>query len=132
MPSGLGRHARAQFASGVWLRRQRRLTDARAPLREALETFDSLGLTRRAEQAYRELRASGQTIRNRTSTTLAELTAQELQIARLAAEGLSNKEIGERLYLSPRTIGSHLYKIFPKLGITSRTQLRDAVGPHEF
>jgi DNA-binding CsgD family transcriptional regulator len=123
------RTARAQFAYGAWLRRQRRLSDARAPLREALETFDSLGLTRRAEQANRELRASGETTRNRTSSTWAELTAQELQIARLAAEGLSNKEIAERLYLSPRTIGSHLYKIFPKLGITSRTQLRDALGP---
>jgi DNA-binding NarL/FixJ family response regulator len=125
------RNARAQLAFGVWLRRQRRHTDARAPLRDALETFVSLGLTRRAEQAHRELRASGETTRNRGPSSWAELTAQELQIARLAAEGLSNKEIGERLYLSPRTIGTHLYKIFPKLGITSRTQLRDALGQHE-
>jgi len=125
------RTARAQLAYGAWLRRQRRLTDARAPLREALETFDSLGLTRRAEQAHRELRASGESTRNRSSSAWAELTAQELQIAHLAAEGLSNKEIAERLYLSPRTIGSHLYKIFPKLGITSRAQLRDALGAQQ-
>ena len=76
-----------------------------------------------AEQARVELRAAGERVAVRTSTTQDLLTAQELQIARLAAEGLSNREIGERLFLSPRTISTHLYRIFPKLDITSRGQL---------
>ena len=67
--------------------------------------------------------------RRRAPEAWAQLTPQELQIAQLAAEGLSNREIGERLYLSHRTVGSHLYRLFPKLGVTSRTQLRDALGP---
>ena len=80
------------------------------------------------ERARQELRASGETSRRRTPDAWDELTPQELQIAQMAAAGLTNREIGERLYLSHRTIGSHLYRIFPKLGITSRAELRDAVG----
>jgi len=119
--------ARSQLAYGEWLRRHRRMTQSRAPLREAAETFDALGLLRYAERARRELRASGETVRRREPGAWAQLSPQELQIAQLAAEGLSNREIGEQLYLSHRTVESHLYRLFPKLGITSRTQLRDAL-----
>jgi DNA-binding CsgD family transcriptional regulator len=120
--------ARAQLAYGVWLRRRRRMTQSRAPLREAAETFDALGLLRYAERARRELRASGETVRRRDPGAWAQLSPQELQIAQLAAEGLSNREIGEQLYLSHRTVESHLYRLFPKLGVTSRAQLRDALN----
>ena len=121
--------ARAQLAYGAWLRRQRRGADSRAPLREAARVFDALGLRRFAERARRELRASGERARRRVPEAWTELSPQELQIAQLAAEGLSNREIGERLYLSHRTVSTHLYRLFPKLGITSRTQLRDALEP---
>ena len=121
--------ARAQLAYGQWLRRQHRDTDARAPLREAAQVFDALGQQRYADQALRELRATGERARRRTPEAWTELSPQELQIAQLAAEGLSNREIGQRLYLSHRTIGTHLYNVFPKLGITSRAQLRDALPP---
>jgi DNA-binding CsgD family transcriptional regulator len=120
--------SRAQLAYGAWLRRQHRMTESRAPLREAAQTFDALGLLRYAERARRELRASGEAPRRRRPESWAQLTPQELQIAQLAADGLSNREIGERLYLSHRTVGSHLYRLFPKLGVTSRGQLRDALG----
>ncbi len=119
--------ARAQLAYGAWLRRRRRMTQSRAPLREAAETFEALGLLRYAERARRELRASGETVRRRDPGAWAQLSPQELQIAQLAAEGLSNREIGEQLYLSHRTVESHLYRLFPKLGVTSRAQLRDAL-----
>jgi DNA-binding CsgD family transcriptional regulator len=122
--------ARARLACGVWLRRvQRRATDARPPLREAAEIFNALGQETYAERALRELRASGETARRRAPEAWAELTPQELQIAQLAAQGLSNKEIGERLYVSYRTVGTHLYHHFPKLGITSRSQLQEALKP---
>jgi DNA-binding CsgD family transcriptional regulator len=121
--------ARAQLAYGTWLRRRRRMTESRTPLREAAQTFDAFGLIRFAERARRELRASGEAPRRRRPETWAQLTPQELQIAQLAGDGLSNREIGERLYLSHRTVGSHLYRLFPKLGVTSRSQLRDALGP---
>jgi DNA-binding CsgD family transcriptional regulator len=123
--------ARAQLAYGEWLRRQRRGADSRGPLREAARVFDALGLRRLAERARRELRASGERARRRVPEAWAQLSPQELQIAELAAEGLSNREIGERLYLSHRTVSTHLYRIFPKLGITSRTQVRDALGPSQ-
>jgi DNA-binding CsgD family transcriptional regulator len=121
--------ARAQLAYGGWLRRQRRGADSRAPLREAARVFDALGLRRLADRTRRELRASGERARRRVPEAWTELSPQELQIAQLAAEGLSNREIGERLYLSHRTVSTHLYRLFPKLGITSRTQLRDALEP---
>jgi DNA-binding CsgD family transcriptional regulator len=121
--------ARAQLAYGAWLRRHRRMTQSRAPLREAAETFEALGLLQYAERARRELRASGERVRSRVPGGWAQLSPQELQIAQLAAEGLSNREIGEQLYLSHRTVESHLYRLFPKLGVTSRAQLRDALNP---
>jgi DNA-binding NarL/FixJ family response regulator len=74
-----------------------------------------------ADRAHRELRASGETVRKRRAEAWDELTPQELQIAQLAADGLTNREIGERLYISHRTVGTHLYQLFPKLGVTSRT-----------
>jgi DNA-binding CsgD family transcriptional regulator len=120
---------RTLFSFGRWLRRQRRSADARGPLREAIERFDALGAGRWSERARQELRATGEKIGPRTPDARDRLTAQELQIAQLAAEGLSNREIGERLFLSHRTIGSHLYRIFPKLGIAARAQLRDALAP---
>jgi DNA-binding CsgD family transcriptional regulator len=119
--------ARAQLAYGVWLRRHRRDMDSRAPLRSAVQVFDALGQRLYADRALRELRASGLRARRRVPEAWTELSPQELQIAQLAAEGLSNREIGQRLYLSHRTIGTHLYNVFPKLGITSRAQLRAAL-----
>jgi DNA-binding CsgD family transcriptional regulator len=119
--------ARTLFSFGTWLRRQRRDVESRAPLREAIELFDILGATRWSDRARQELRATGEILGPRRPDARDQLTAQELQIAQLAARGLSNREIGERLFLSHRTIGSHLYRTFPKLGITSRTQLRDAL-----
>ena len=119
--------ARAQLAYGQWLRRQHRDVDSRVPLREAAQAFDALGRRRYADRALRELRASGERARRRVPEAWTELSPQELQIAQLAAEGLSNREIGQRLYLSHRTIGTHLYNLFPKLGITSRAQLRAAL-----
>ena len=122
--------ARTLFSLGRWLRRQRRNADSRSPLRDAINLFDALGATRWSERARQELRATGEKIGPRTPDARDRLTAQELQIAELAAAGLSNREIGERLFLSHRTIGSHLYRIFPKLGITARAQLRAALEPH--
>ncbi|MHB8690010.1 MAG: ATP-binding protein [Solirubrobacteraceae bacterium] len=119
--------ARTLFSFGCWLRRQRRSAESRKPLRNAIDLFDALGATRWSMRARQELRATGETIGQRTPDARDRLTAQEMQIASLAAEGLSNREIGERLFLSHRTIGSHLYRIFPKLEITSRAQLRDAL-----
>jgi ATP/maltotriose-dependent transcriptional regulator MalT len=121
--------ARTLFSFGRWLRRQRRSADSRAPLRDAIGVFDALGATRWSERARQELRATGEKIGPRTPDARDRLTAQELQIAQLAAAGLSNREIGERLFLSHRTIGSHLYRIFPKLGITARSQLPASLQP---
>jgi DNA-binding CsgD family transcriptional regulator len=121
--------ARTQLAYGTWLRRRRHNTESRAPLREAADTFTALGSTRLADRAQRELRASGETVRPRRPEVWAQLTPQELQIAQLAADGLTNREIGERLYISHRTVGSHLYQLFPKLGVTSRTELRAVLEP---
>jgi DNA-binding CsgD family transcriptional regulator len=120
--------ARLQLALGSWLRRQRRSAESRAPLRAASETFDALGTAPWSERARRELRASGETSRRRAPDARDELSPQEFQIARMAADGLSNREIGQQLYLSPRTIASHLYTVFPKLGVTARSQLRALLG----
>jgi ATP/maltotriose-dependent transcriptional regulator MalT len=119
--------ARTLFAFGSWLRRQRRGLESRPALREAIELFDLFGAVRWSDRARQELRATGETLGPRHPDARDRLTAQELHIAQLAAQGLSNRDIGERLFLSHRTIGSHLYRIFPKLGITSRTQLRDTL-----
>ena len=121
--------ARIQLGYGQWLRRQRQIAESRAVLRAARDTFDALGCAPWGDQARRELRASGERSRRRVPEARDQLTAQELQIAQLAAQGLSNREIGQRLFLSHRTIGTHLYKVFPKLGITSRTELGAALAP---
>jgi DNA-binding CsgD family transcriptional regulator len=115
--------ARLQLAYGAWLRRQRRVSESRGPLRAARQVFDALGCVPWGERARQELRASGEQSRPRVAGARDQLTPQELQIAQMAADGLTNREIGEKLYLSHRTIGSHLYRIFPKLDITSRAQL---------
>jgi DNA-binding CsgD family transcriptional regulator len=115
--------ARTEFAYGEFLRRGRRRKEARAHLRAALETFDTLGARLWAERARVELRASGQTARRRDPSTIDELTAQELQIARRVADGHTNREIAGQLFLSPRTIDFHLRNVFRKLGISSRGEL---------
>ena len=115
--------ARLQLHRGRWLRRRRRVADSRAPLRAASDVFETVGAAALAERARRELRASGERIRRREITEWDQLSPQETEIAHLAAEGLSNREIGEQLFLSHRTVGAHLYRIFPKLGVTSRGQL---------
>jgi DNA-binding CsgD family transcriptional regulator len=116
--------ARAYLLYGEWLRRERRRADARIQLRTAYEMLDSMGVGAFAERARRELLATGETARKRTPAVKNdELTAQEVLIARLASEGLSNPEIGARLYISAHTVQYHLRKIFAKLGITARSQL---------
>jgi DNA-binding CsgD family transcriptional regulator len=120
--------ARIQLAYGQWLRRDRRIAASRTVLRTARDTFDALGCMPWGEQARRELRASGERSRRRVPEARDQLTAQELQIAQLAAQGLSNREIGQRLYLSHRTISTHLYRVFPKLGITARAELGAALA----
>jgi len=115
--------ARTHLVYGEWLRRQRRPADAREQLRGAYQMLVAIGMDGFAERARRELRAAGGSARRRAATTTVELTAQEAQIARLAGEGLSNPEIGARLFLSPRTVQYHLGKVFTKLDITSRAQL---------
>ena len=119
---------RLLLAYGGWLRRQRRPADARAPLREARDIFDALGASPWSDRAREELRASGEASRRRTEQVWEMLTPQELHVAQLAAEGLSNKEIGARLYLSHRTVGYHLHRIFSKTGITARSGLRSIVA----
>ena len=122
--------ARLLLAYGEWLRRQRRIAESRAPLRTARDAFDALGAGPWGERARQELRASGEASRPRPHEMRDRLTPQELQIAQMAAEGFSNREIGDRLFLSHRTVGSHLYRIFPKLGVTARSELRDALSSH--
>ncbi|MFE4644342.1 LuxR C-terminal-related transcriptional regulator, partial [Streptomyces sp. NPDC056730] len=113
-----------------WLRRRRRVAEARAPLTEALEIFRRLGARPWVERARAESRAAGLDVTDSAPDALAGLSPQQRQIIGLAARGLTNREIGERLFLSPRTVGSHLYRSFPKLGITARSQLRDLIeGP---
>ena len=116
--------ARAHLIYGEWLRRERRRIDARVQLRTAHHMLETMGMAAFAERARRELVATGETARKRTAiTSSVELTAQETQIARLARDGLSNPEIGTRLFISAKTVQYHLRKVFAKLGITSRSQL---------
>ncbi|MEU4235764.1 LuxR C-terminal-related transcriptional regulator [Actinoplanes sp. NPDC026619] len=114
--------ARLQLTYGASLRRSYRVAESRPPLRSAAATFDALGATPWADRARAELRATGET-RRKPMDALAALTPQEQQIARLVAQGLSNREIGERLFLSPRTISTHLYRIYPKVQVRSRADL---------
>ena len=115
--------ARTHLVYGEWLRRRDRRVDAREQLRTAHKMLTDMGLVAFAERAAAELRASGETARRRTVETRGDLTARESQIARLARDGLSNPEIGTRLFISPRTVEYHLHKVFGKLGIASRAQL---------
>jgi DNA-binding CsgD family transcriptional regulator len=119
--------ARAHLLYGEWLRRQRRRADAATQLRTAHEMFDTIGMRAFAQRARRELRATGETARRRTASPHEQLTPQEAQMAQLARAGLSNPEIAAQLFLSPRTVEYHLAKVFTKLGITSRRQLRQAL-----
>jgi len=119
--------ARAHLLYGEWLRREGRRVDARAQLRAAHEMFAAIGMLAFAERARRELLATGEHVRLRTFDRQGELTPQEAQIARLARAGLSNQEIGAQLFLSARTVEWHLGKVFAKLEISSRRQLRRAL-----
>jgi ATP/maltotriose-dependent transcriptional regulator MalT len=127
--------ARAHLLYGEWLRRERRRGEAREQLRTACQMLDAMGMEAFAERARRELLATGETVakrtvpaaRTRTAGSGEPLTAQEAQVARLARDGLSNPEIGARLFISPRTVQYHLGKVFTKLGISSRGQLHRAL-----
>jgi DNA-binding CsgD family transcriptional regulator len=120
--------ARIELAYGERLRRAGAVSDARSHLAAALATFERLGATPWIERAANELRATGQTRVRAIAGGRAALTPQEFEIATLAASGLSNKEIAQRMFLSPRTVAAHLYRAFPKLGVTSRAGLRDALN----
>jgi DNA-binding CsgD family transcriptional regulator len=119
--------ARVRLAYGERLRRARAAAESRIQLETALAAFQKLGAAPWAARAELELRATGRTRTSSASAGTVALTPQELQIARLAASGLTNKQIAERLFLSPRTVSGHLYQAFPKLGITKRAALRDAL-----
>jgi DNA-binding CsgD family transcriptional regulator len=116
--------ARVQLLYGEWLRREGRRVDARVQLRTAYESLSAMGLEAFADCARRELLATGETVRRRTPDAFAQLTAQEARTAQLAAEGLTNPEIGAALYISPRTVEWHLRRIFIKLGVSTRRQLK--------
>jgi DNA-binding CsgD family transcriptional regulator len=119
--------AQLQLDYGEWLRRQRRINDAKPVLGAALETFRNLAAPPWIRRAEAELRACGvaETVTPTTQDALAELTAQQREIVILASRGFTNAEIADRLFLSPRTVASHLYRSYPKLGIAGRHQLRD-------
>jgi DNA-binding CsgD family transcriptional regulator len=121
------RVARARLLYGEWLRRENRRVDARTQLRAAYDAFTAMGATGFAHRAGRELTATGETVRKRVAGAPVDLTAQEAQIARLAAAGRTNPEIGAALFLSPRTVEWHLRKVFGKLGVTSRRELAGAL-----
>jgi DNA-binding NarL/FixJ family response regulator len=123
--------ARLDLAHGSWLRRHRQVTTSRAHLQSAFYTFEALHAQGWARRAARELRAGGAREALAVEAPRADLSPQEWQIAQLAAAGLSNRDIGQQLYLSHRTVASHLYRIFPKLGITSRVQLHSYLQQHQ-
>ena len=115
--------ARTRLLYGTWLRRARRKTEARTQLRAAVDHLDRIHAIPWAERARAELRAAGGATGQPDRAGPLLLTPRELQVARLAAQRLSNRDIAAQLFLSPRTVGYHLYKAYPKLGITSRSQL---------
>jgi len=121
--------ARAHLLYGEWLRRERRRLDARERLRTAHEMFTEMGVEAFAGRAARELLATGERVRKHSVETREELTSHEAQVARLARDGLSNAEIGERLFISQHTVAYHLRNVFSKLGITSRNELSQALPP---
>ncbi len=121
--------ARAQLRYGEWLRRENRRVDAREQLRGAHDAFSGMGSVAFAERARSELLATGETLRRRAPETRDQLTAQEAQVARLAGDGHTNAEIGAQLFLSPRTVEYHLHKVFVKLDVSSRKELRTALVP---
>jgi DNA-binding NarL/FixJ family response regulator len=121
--------ARTHLLYGEWLRRGRRRVDAREQLRTAHEMLATMGIDAFADRARRELVATGETVRKHTLETRDELTAQEMQIALLARDGLSNPEIGTRLFISPQTVKYHLRKVFIKLDISARHELDRALPP---
>jgi DNA-binding CsgD family transcriptional regulator len=122
--------AQLRLDHAEWLRRRRRINDAKPVLTEALGTFQRLGARSWAQRAQAELRASGVAVAGAPAEpdALGELTPQQRQIVRLASDGLTDREIGGRLFLSPRTVSSHLYRSYPKLGVASRHQLRDVIA----
>jgi DNA-binding CsgD family transcriptional regulator len=120
--------ARSQLLFGEWLRRLRRRRDARVQLRAAHQMFDAIGASAFARRAQVELLATGEHARTRAPETRDQLTPQEQQIARLAAEGESNAQIGAQLFISPHTVAYHLHKVFGKLDVSSRNQLTRALG----
>jgi DNA-binding CsgD family transcriptional regulator len=124
--------ARSRLVYGEWLRRENRRVDAREQLRAAHEMFSRMGSQAFAERTRRELAATGETVRKRTVETLDELTTQEAQVARLARDGRTNPEIGAELFISPRTVEYHLRKVFTKLGVSSRKELRRALADAEY
>jgi DNA-binding CsgD family transcriptional regulator len=113
---------------GEWLRRENRRLDAREQLRTAYEMLHRFGAEAFAERARRELLATGESVRRGTVEAREGLTGQEAQIARLAGDGLTNSEIGAELFISPRTVEWHLHKVFTKLAVNSRSQLRGALA----
>jgi DNA-binding NarL/FixJ family response regulator len=123
--------ARAELAYGSFLRRERRAVQAREPLQAALARFEDLGAGAWAERTREELRASGRSLRPRAAAAGRDLTAQELQVAQLAADGLTDRDVAARLFLSPRTVELHLRTALAKLGAGSRDELADALNPHD-
>jgi DNA-binding CsgD family transcriptional regulator len=115
--------ARVHLALGEWLRRHRRPAESRVVLQAAREVFDALGASAWSERARQELRAAGASSPRQDPAAVDQLTSTELHVAQLAAQGLTNREIGERLYVSPRTVSTHLQRMFPKLGVTARGEL---------
>jgi DNA-binding CsgD family transcriptional regulator len=122
-------HARLRLAYAEWLRRQRRINEAKQVLLDVRDVFGRLRATGWADRAARELRAAGVRRGEPSAVPVAELSPQEHQVVHLAGQGLSNRQIAELLNLSPRTVGAHLYRAFPKLGITNRRQIRDVPPP---
>jgi DNA-binding CsgD family transcriptional regulator len=122
--------AQLRLDHGEWLRRRRRINDAKPVLATALGTFRRLGARSWAQRAEAELRACGVAVADaaRERDALGDLTPQQRQIVRLASGGLTNRQIGDRLFLSPRTVSSHLYRSYPKLGVAGRNQLRDVIA----